>query len=87
MLAIKELSHVFQFFISTQWQKRGIGKRLWKHYLQVNESGDLSKEASKFITVNSSDFGKSFYLKLGFNITESRQLKNGVYYTPMEFSL
>jgi len=87
MLALKDVSHVFQFFISTAWQKKGVGATLWKHYLQTIKTGELSKKHFNTITVNASDFGRGFYLKLGFEITGKRQMKKGVCINPLCYSL
>ncbi len=87
MLALKNASHVFQFFISTAWQKKGVGKTLWKHYLQAIKTGKMSKNDFDKITVNASDFGRDFYLKLGFEIAGKRQMKKGVYFNPLCYSL
>ncbi len=87
MLAIKDICHIFQFFISTGWQKKGVGSTLWKHYLQTMKTGELSKKHFNTITVNASDFGRGFYLKLGFEIAGKRQMKKGVYFNPLHYSL
>jgi len=87
MIAIKDVSHIFQFFISTGWQKQGVGTLLWKQYLHTINTGKLSKTHFNTITVNASDFGRDFYLKLGFEITGRRQMKKGVYINPLCYSL
>ncbi len=87
MLALKDASHLFQFFISTDWQKQGVGTMLWKYYLDTIKAGKLSKKHFKTITVNASDFGRDFYLKLGFEIAGKRQMKKGVYFNPLHYSL
>ncbi|MCP4412827.1 MAG: GNAT family N-acetyltransferase [Gammaproteobacteria bacterium] len=87
MLALKDSSHIFQFFISTGWQKQGVGLMLWKYYLQTLKASKLSKNHFNTITVNASDFGRGFYLKLGFEIAGKRQMKKGVYFNPLHYSL
>ena len=91
VLAIKDRNHLFHFFVKPECQGKGIGKALWKTYLQ-----QIKKEASKFrflqkpfdeVTVNSSDFAIPFYLNLGFVMVSGRQKKNGICYTPMVYSL
>jgi len=87
MLALKKVSHIFHFFISTNRQKQGVGTKLWKHYLQAIKTDSLINSSLDKITVNASDFGTAFYLKLGFKVAEPRTMKNGVYYTPLLYSL
>jgi len=87
MLALKDISHIFQLFISTDWQRQGVGLMLWNHYLQAIKTNKLSKQHFDRITLNASDFGKGFYLKLGFEIAGRRQMKKGVYINPLSYSL
>jgi len=65
VLAIKDSSHLFHFFINPDYQGKGIGRLLWYKYLQQIKAISIPKKISK-ITVNASDFAAQFYLKLGF---------------------
>ncbi len=87
VLTMREESHIFQFFVKTEQQQKGIGKILWFHHLnRLNE--DLSRQkAIDKITVKASTFGIPFYLKLGFRVSGQRQLENGIYFTPFFFLL
>jgi len=87
MLALKDISHIFQLFISTECQRQGVGSMLWNHYLQAIKTGKLSKQHFDSITLNASDFGKGFYLKLGFETAGKRKMKKGVYINPLSYSL
>lgn len=83
VLASKNASHLFHFFIHPNWQHRGVGSKLWERYLQ-----DISTIKSiNSVTVNASDFAVGFYLKIGFSIKQPKQVKNGMCFTAMEYSL
>lgn len=91
VLAIKDKTHLFHFFIKPDDQGKGIGKALWNAYLKDLKQDAFSLQSAQTtvdrITVNSSDFGIPFYQSLGFLMANNRQKKNGICYTPMTFSL
>jgi len=87
VLSIKNRNHIFQFFVSTKQHKTGVGTQLWHHYLNATEGGVFDEQPIGKISVKASNYGTPFYLKLGFHISGQRQLKNGVYYTPLIFLL
>jgi len=90
VLVTKDINHLFHFFISPQWQNRGVGKLLWDQCLKTIPE-NLSKNRIKpqnepnKITVNSSDFALGFYQHLGFVMDSKRQMKKGICYTPMHY--
>lgn len=69
--------HICCFFVKAQYQRQGIGRKLWD-FLRENSS-------SKTITVNSSPYAVPVYHKLGFVDTDTEQLSDGMRYTPMQF--
>ena len=83
VLASKNINHLFHFFIHPNWQRQGVGSKLWKCYLQ---SISAIKSINS-VTVNASDFAVKFYLKIGFTINQPRKIKNGMCFTAMEYSL
>jgi len=83
VLAAKNISHLFHFFIHPNWQNQGVGGKLWASYLQ-NISAIKSINS---VTVNASDFALKFYLKIGFTIKQPRKINNGMCFTAMEYSL
>ena len=87
VLAVKEVTHLFHFFVDPNSQGLGIGKSLWKMYLNKIHQLNEKRQNIKTITVNSSDYGIPFYQKIGFMMNSSRQKKNGVCYTPMTFTI
>jgi len=91
VLCIKDRSHVFHFFVHSEFQGRGIGKLLWKAYLNDIKKPrfNYGTPVKKFteVSVNSSDYALPIYQKLGFKMKNGRQIKNGVCYTPLTFAL
>jgi GNAT superfamily N-acetyltransferase len=91
VLAIKDVNHLFHFFISPAWQGKGIAKLLWNQgVIEIRESINKkiikAQNSDDSISVNSSDFGLKFYQHLGFVMVEGRQKKNGICYTPMRYT-
>ena len=68
--------HICCFFVKAQYQRQGIGRKLW-NFLRENSS-------SKTITVNSSPYAVPVYHKLGFIDTDTEQLSDGIRYIPMK---
>jgi len=71
--------HIALFFVKKEYQKQGIGKKLFETIIQHS--------SSKEITVNSSCFAVPIYHRLGFSDTSEEQITNGIRYTPMKIVL
>ncbi len=69
--------HICCFFVKEQFQRQGIGRKLWE-YLKNNSPHNI-------ITVNSSPYAVPVYHKLGFADTDTEQLRDGIRYTPMQY--
>lgn len=69
--------HISLFFVDQNYQGKGIGRKLF------NSFKDRVQE--KEITVNSFPYSVKIYEKLGFNIVDKEQIKNGIRYVPMKF--
>lgn len=69
--------HICCFFVKAQYQRQGIGRKLW-NFLRENSPSNI-------ITVNSSPYAVPVYHKLGFVDTDTEQLSDGMRYTPMKF--
>ncbi len=72
-------SHISMFFVKSDCQRRGVGRRLFQHMLKKMPTGK--------ITVNASPYAVGIYEKLGFRSTDTEQLKDGIRYTPMEYTI
>ena len=68
--------HIGLLFVDKRYQRKGIGRQLIQHILDMKDE--------KPITVNASPFGHEFYKKLGFVDTSEEQITNGVRYYPMK---
>ena len=78
MLGIREEKcHICFFFVDGEYQRLGIGRKLFKRMRE-----DFSERR---ITLNSSPYGLPFYKALGFTATDSEQTVNGIRFTPMEY--
>ncbi|MFT5452604.1 MAG: GNAT superfamily N-acetyltransferase [Enterobacterales bacterium] len=91
VLVIKDVNHIFHFFIKPSWQGKGLAKLLWDQaVIEIHDA--LNKQTIKAhnhkdsVSVNSSDFGLNFYQHIGFVMEAGRQKKNGICYTPMRFT-
>ena len=76
MIALLD-SHIALFFVRAQYQGRGIGKALFRW---------VSSAAAGPLTVNSSPYAEKIYQRLGFLPTGPEQVRDGIRYTPMEWS-
>ena len=71
--------HICCFFVKAQYQRQGIGRKLWD-FLRENSS-------SKTITVNSSPYAHEVYKHLGFIDTDKEQSIKGLRFYPMKKNL
>ena len=69
--------HICCFFVEAQYQRQGIGRKLWEYLLENSKK--------EVITVNSSPYAVPVYHKLGFVDTNTEQLSDGMRYTPMKY--
>ncbi len=78
MLGIRESKcHICFFFVDGEYQRRGIGTKLFLRMLE-----DYPEQA---ITLNAAPFGLPFYKALGFTATDSEQTVSGIRFTPMQY--
>lgn len=74
-----EGGHIALFFVDGNYQRQGIGMKLFSLVSEDNTGGS--------ITVNSSPFAVPIYHRLGFVETNSERVTNGLRYTPMMINL
>lgn len=84
VIEIRDQNHIARLFVDKIYQKHGIAKKLFSEALSIsiNLQPDL-----KTITVHSSPFAVNIYKKLGFQQTDSEQMKQGIRYIPMRFEI
>lgn len=73
----REGKHISLFFVNSNYQRQGIGSKLFD-MVKKNCKGDV-------ITVNSSPFAVPIYKHLGFFATDTEQIEDGIRFTPMIF--
>lgn len=69
-------AHIALFFVKENYQRRGIGRRLFEA-----ARADCTVEK---MTVNSSPYAVPVYQRLGFRATHPERTVNGLRFTPME---
>ena len=84
IIEMRDFEHVALFFTGGLYQGRGVGGTLMKKAVSVckKKRPDLSK-----VTVNASPNAVEIYKKLGFEKKDREQLKNGIRFVPMAYSL
>jgi GNAT superfamily N-acetyltransferase len=82
--AMRDDSHLVQFFVSTRFQGFGIGRRLWERTMR-----DATRRAgTRRFTLNATRCAVPVYLRLGFRATGREQPSPlGVLTTPMALML
>lgn len=70
-------THIALFFVRGDYQRRGIGRKLFETILKNCTAGT--------ITVNSSPFAVGAYHKLGFIDTDTELTVEGMRFTPMRY--
>ena len=60
--AIRDDSHVFQLFVGTRYQGRGIARKLWQRVLRDS----IRRADTRFFTLNAAVAAVPVYLRLGF---------------------
>ena len=82
--AMRDDSHLFQFFVSTRYQRRGIARRLW---LQIMRDAVRRADTRRF-TLNASAVAIPVYLRLGFvQNGPVHTTADGLITTPMRMDL
>jgi len=81
MCAIRDGNHITLFFVLTEFQGRGIGRRLFDATL---ERVRRNRPGVSRLAVHSSPVAVPVYQALGFSITGAEELEDGIRYVPME---
>ena len=79
VIATNDINHISLLFVDGEFHKKGIGRKLYEHILQFNNTDSFS--------VNSSIYGYEFYKKLGFIDLDKEQCVHGIRFFPMRIDL
>lgn len=76
--------HINLVFTKKAYHRQGVATSIFRYLLS-----DLLREdpALKEITLNSSPYGKPFYLHLGFVPMSGEQQMSGIRFTPMKYTI
>ena len=84
MIELVNKSHISLFYTEGEHQRTGIGRELLKKAFEI---GMRCEPTITAITVNSSPNAVNIYEKLGFNVTYTEQVKNGIRFVPMRLEI
>lgn len=82
VMAVREESHLFHFFVAESWQGKGLARSFWEHARQRAATVGIQR-----ITVNSSLFAVPIYERFGFNKLGEKRETKGIAYVPMVVDL
>ncbi len=77
-------THINLVFTKKEYHRQGVASSIFK-YLLADVLKD--KPAPKEITLNSSPYGKPFYLHIGFKPQSEEQEIDGIRFTPMKYTI
>lgn len=84
IIGMRNKSHINLVFTKSEYHRKGIATSIFKYLLsEVKKNSPQVKE----ITLNSSPYGRSFYLHLGFVPLSEEQEIDGIRFTPMKYEL
>lgn len=77
-------NHLYHLFVSDDFQKRGIAKRLWH---EAREDARRRTPGLKHFTVNASSYGRPAYERMGFVAEGEPMDMNGIRSQPMRLDV
>lgn len=84
IIGMRTKTHINLVFVKKEYHRQGVATAIFRFLLRdlLSENPELGE-----ITLNSSPYGKPFYLHLGFvPLSEEKEL-NGIKFTPMKYIL
>lgn len=77
-------THINLVFTKKEYHRQGVATSIFRYLLT-----DIGRENPELqeITLNSSPYGKPFYLHLGFKPQSEEQEINGIRFTPMKYTI
>lgn len=84
IIGMRNESHINLVFTKKEYHRKGVATSVFEYLLsEVRKNSPQVKE----ITLNSSPYGKGFYLHLGFVPLSEEQEIDGIIFTPMKYVL
>lgn len=81
---LRETTHLYHLFVESEWQGRGIARRLWE---AARDDVLTRSPLPRTFTVNASTFARPVYAKLGFRMSGEALSRNGIRSWPMSLQL
>ena len=84
IVGMRSKTHINLVFVKREYHRQGVATAIFRFLLNdlLRENPDLHE-----ITLNSSPYGKPFYLNIGFVPLSDEQEINGIRFTPMRYVL
>lgn len=83
-IMVRDFNHIALFFVESQHQRKGIGRKL---VLTALEHCRLHDAKTSHVTVNASPNSINAYKRLNFKPTDKEQSVNGIRFIPMTTTL
>lgn len=83
ILEVQGWKHILLLFVDGDFHGRGIAKEMMRRVLELCRD----KGETDTITVNASPYGEPIYRRLGFIPVSPQTVKDGIKFTPMQFTL
>lgn len=84
IIGMRNASHISLVFTKKEYHRRGVATSVFAYLLtEIKKNSPSVKE----ITLNSSPYGKNFYLHLGFVPLSKEQEIDGIRFTPMKYAI
>ena len=82
IIGMRSKTHINLVFVKREYHRQGVATAIFRFLLNdvLRENPDLHE-----ITLNSSPYGKPFYLNIGFVPLSDEQEINGIRFTPMRY--
>lgn len=82
IIGMRSKTHINLCFVKREYHRQGVATAIFRYLLGdlLNENPDLTE-----ITLNSSPYGKPFYLHIGFVPLSDEKETNGIRFTPMKY--
>jgi predicted GNAT family N-acyltransferase len=84
MIEIRDHHHVSMLFVDGLFHQKGVSRELLRRSLEICRR---NKPELCEVTVNASPNSVHIYMRLGFHLTSSEQVINGIRFTPMTLEL